>query len=54
MKIRPTKDDYYLNIAETMTGRSTCLRRNYGAVILTALTDKSGEVPMTILRTNEL
>lgn len=34
MKIRPTKDDYYLNIAEAVTGRSTCLRRNYGAVIV--------------------
>lgn len=28
------KDDYYLAIAETVSKRSTCLRRAYGAVIV--------------------
>ena len=32
--MRPTKDDYYLNIAEAILARSTCLRRKYGAVIV--------------------
>ena len=31
---RMTKVEYYLNIAETVSKRSTCLRRNYGAVIV--------------------
>ena len=31
---RPSKDDYYLSIAETVLTRSTCLRRKYGAVIV--------------------
>ena len=31
---RPTKDAYYLNIAEVVAQRSTCLRRRYGAVIV--------------------
>ena len=31
---RPTKDEYYLNIAEAVMQRSTCLRRKYGAVIV--------------------
>ena len=31
---RPTKDEYYLNIAEQGALRSTCLRRNFGAVIV--------------------
>lgn len=31
---RPTKDRYYLNIAEEVASRSTCLRRRYGAVIV--------------------
>lgn len=31
---RPTKDDYYLRIAKDVAMRSTCLRRNYGAVIV--------------------
>ena len=32
--MRPTKEDYYLNIAEAVLARSTCLRRKYGAVIV--------------------
>ncbi len=32
--IRPTKVDYYLDIARQVSMRSTCLRRNYGAVIV--------------------
>jgi dCMP deaminase len=31
---RPTKKDYYLNIAEVVAQRSTCIRRQYGAVIV--------------------
>lgn len=31
---RPSKDDYYLRIAKDVAMRSTCLRRNYGAVIV--------------------
>lgn len=31
---RPSKDDYYLGIAEAVAKRSTCLRRQYGAVIV--------------------
>ena len=32
--MRPTKDNYYLKIAEAILARSTCLRRKYGAVIV--------------------
>ena len=32
--MRPSKDEYYLNIAEAVLQRSTCLRRKYGAVIV--------------------
>lgn len=31
---RLDKDTYYLNIAKEVSGRSTCLRRKYGAVIV--------------------
>ena len=31
---RPSKDQYYCNIAEAVLERSTCLRRKYGAVIV--------------------
>lgn len=31
---RPTKDEYYLKIAEAVLERSTCLRRKYGAVLV--------------------
>lgn len=34
MKTRPSKDDYYLGIAEAVAKRSTCIRRQYGAVIV--------------------
>lgn len=34
MNNRMSKDDYYLNIADAVSQRSTCLRRNYGAVIV--------------------
>ncbi|HIJ60856.1 MAG TPA: cytidine deaminase [Nitrospirae bacterium] len=30
---RPSWDEYFLNIASVVSSRSTCLRRNYGAVI---------------------
>lgn len=32
--MRPSKDEYYLKIAETVAERSTCLRKKYGAVIV--------------------
>ena len=31
---RPSKDRYYLDIAAVVASRSTCLRRQYGAVIV--------------------
>jgi dCMP deaminase len=31
---RPSKPEYYLNIASVVSTRSTCLRRQYGAVIV--------------------
>lgn len=31
---RVDKNNYYLDIAETVTERGTCLRRNYGAIIV--------------------
>ncbi len=34
MPDRPSKLDYYLNIAREVSRRSTCLRRRFGAVIL--------------------
>lgn len=34
MSMRIDKDSYYLNIAKAVALRSTCLRRQYGAVIV--------------------
>ncbi|MCF8041408.1 MAG: dCMP deaminase family protein [Desulfarculaceae bacterium] len=34
MKARPSKDAYYLEIAREVSRRGTCLRRQYGAVIV--------------------
>jgi dCMP deaminase len=34
MDQRPSKIEYYLNIAEEVAKRGTCLRRNFGAVIV--------------------
>ena len=31
---RIDKENYYLDIAQTVAGRSTCLRRCYGAIIV--------------------
>lgn len=31
---RPSKDEYYLEIAKTVSKRSTCLKRQYGAVLV--------------------
>ena len=31
---RTSKENYYLDIAETVIKRSTCLRRQYGAIIV--------------------
>lgn len=32
--MRPTKTEYYLKIAEEVASRATCLRRQYGAIIV--------------------
>ena len=32
--MRPTKNNYYLDIAEAVSARGTCLRRNYGSIIV--------------------
>lgn len=32
--MRLTKDEYYLNIAKAVSARSTCIKRQYGAVIV--------------------
>ena len=32
--VRTDKENYYLDIAETVLERGTCLRRNYGAIIV--------------------
>lgn len=32
--MRPIKDNYYLDIAKAVSKRSTCLKRNYGCVIV--------------------
>lgn len=34
MKHRRDKINYYLDIAQAVAGRGTCLRRNYGAIIV--------------------
>ena len=31
---RPTKHQYYLNIAKVVASRSTCLRKKYGAILV--------------------
>ena len=31
---RISKDNYYLDIAQTVSERSTCLRKHYGAIIV--------------------
>ncbi|MEG0035046.1 MAG: cytidine/deoxycytidylate deaminase family protein [Oscillospiraceae bacterium] len=36
MDKRTSKDDYYLGIADSVSSRSTCLRRKYGAIIVRA------------------
>ncbi|MEW6599949.1 MAG: dCMP deaminase family protein [Nitrospirota bacterium] len=33
-KVRPDWDDYFIEIAKVVSSRSTCLRRQYGAVIV--------------------
>lgn len=34
MKMRPTWDNYFLSIADVVSGRSTCLRRQVGALVV--------------------
>ena len=33
INMRPSKEEYYMNIAKAVSERSTCLRRKYGAII---------------------
>ncbi|MCL2343318.1 MAG: dCMP deaminase family protein [Firmicutes bacterium] len=42
MDIRTSKENYYLDIADAVLNRSTCLRRKYGAIIV-----KSDEILST-------
>ena len=32
--VRRDKENYYLDIAQTVAERGTCLRRNFGAIIV--------------------
>ena len=32
--IRRDKENYYLDIAQAVAGRGTCLRRNFGSIIV--------------------
>lgn len=32
--VRPSKDEYYLGIAEAVSARGTCIRRRFGAIIV--------------------
>ena len=41
---RTDKNNYYLDIADTVLQRSTCLRRKYGAIIVR--NDESLEPPL--------
>lgn len=34
MNIRPDKENYYLDIAQVVSERCTCMRRHYGAIIV--------------------
>ncbi|MGB2803759.1 MAG: cytidine deaminase, partial [Candidatus Zixiibacteriota bacterium] len=34
MRVRPSWDEYFMSIAELAATRSTCLRRQFGAVIV--------------------
>lgn len=34
MDDRTSKENYYLNIADAVSARSTCMRRKYGAIIV--------------------
>ena len=34
MSSRISKENYYLDIAQTVSERSTCLRRRFGAIIV--------------------
>lgn len=34
INMRPSKEEYYMNIAKAVSERSTCLRRKYGAIII--------------------
>ena len=43
---RISKDNYYLGIARSVSMRSTCLRCQYGAVIVK--NDKTGKIEYTI------
>ena len=46
MDKRTSKENYYLDIADAVLERSTCLRRKYGAIIV-----RNDEIISTPLRT---
>jgi dCMP deaminase len=55
--MRPSKDEWYLNIAEQVALRSTCLRRNFGAVIVKddeVLATGYGGAPRKTINCNEV
>ena len=41
MDARTNKQNYYLDIADAVLERSTCLRRKYGAIIIPQYGEKS-------------
>ena len=49
MEQRRSKINYYLDIAETVTRRGTCLRKNFGAVIVKDLAAKLNIKPNRLI-----
>ncbi len=56
MDTRRDKTNYYLDIAEEVSKRSTCLRRHYGAVIVASVMNFVAvfmQKPMQLFRLQE-
>ena len=51
---RPDKINYYLDIAETVSKRSTCLRKHYGAIIVKKRYNNIDGLQRCAARTEEL
>ena len=49
MATRTDKNNYYLDIAQTVSERGTCIRRNYGAIIVKNDQIVSTEADKTVL-----